>query len=345
MSVLKSTEFSPVRIKSAVEMQNRLNFKFDIDPNLEKPESILAHYVVRPMLPCGIKGCHQPHNEGLLVRLSTGCEANFGIDCGAKYFGDSFHQLTDEFKQRRLLPQFRQEIAVAQRELLPRSAEIALIDGRAEKFAKMLARLPQKFPKLGESLRKRAERNESGLFAERQRTDDELERMLALNSSLKRSEILFESVKVGNIDGLPALLMVSQGFSSISARLEELRGLNPHSLTYSKAQPLVQWLDQAQDWLAAKERFILLADKFISAENFENIRGLREASEVKDVNYASFLESLLKPTVSKLLREKSANEPTPENGQRAEAPNPQEAAKPKTGQKMMMQYMPSREST
>jgi hypothetical protein len=295
------------------------------------------------MLACGIRECRQPHNEGLLVRLSTGHETNFGIDCGAKYFGDSFHQLTDEFKQRRLLPQFRQEIAAAQREFLPRSAEIALIDGRAEKLAKMLARLPQKFPKVGESLKRRAERNESEVFVERQRSEDELERMLALNSSLKRSEVLFERVKIGNVDGLASLLMVSQAFLRISAQIEEIRGVNPYSLTYARAQPIVMALDHINDRLAEKERFIRLADMFIAAENFEKIRGLKEAVELKAVNHAQFVEALLKPPVSKSVPATSANDSFSENGRRAESPKTPVAQKPKAGRSMMMQYLPIRE--
>jgi hypothetical protein len=343
MSAVKSTEFSPVRIKSAEEMRSRPNFKIDIDPKFEKPESVVAHYFLRPMLACGIQGCHQPHNEGLLVRLSTGHETNFGIDCGAKYFGDSFHQLTDEFKQRRLLPQFRQEIAAAQREFLPRSAEIALLDGRAEKLAKMLARLPQKFPKVGESLKKRAERNESEIFAERQRSEDELERMLALNSSLKRSEVLFERVKIGNIDGLESLQMVSKAFSRISAQIEEIRGVNPYSLTYAKAQPLVLALDQINDRLAEKERFIRLADMFISAENFEKICGMKEALEFKDIAYSGFLDSLLKPTTAKLTRASSANDLVPNGPRQSEQPTTKAPQKLESGRSMMMQYMPRRE--
>ncbi|MCA3002775.1 MAG: hypothetical protein ING73_10590 [Rhodocyclaceae bacterium] len=343
MSAVKSTEFSPVRIKSAEEMRSRPNFKIDIDPKFEKPESVVAHYFLRPMLACGIQGCHQPHNEGLLVRLSTGHETNFGIDCGAKYFGDSFHQLTDEFKQRRLLPQFRQEIAAAQREFLPRSAEIALLDGRAEKLAKMLARLPQKFPKIGEALKKRAERNESEIFAERQRSEDDLERMLALNSSLKRSEVLFERVKTGNIDGLESLQMVSKAFSRVSAQIEEIRGVNAYSLTYAKAQPLVMALDQINDRLAEKERFIRLADKFISAENFEKIRDLKEAVELKVFTHALFVEALLKPPASKSVLATSANDAISEKGRGAESPKTQVAQKPKAGRSMMMQYLPIRE--
>lgn len=340
MSAIEKYELRNIRIKFFSELTERPKFKVDINPNTEKPEMILGHYFLRPMVPCGIKGCHQPHNEGLLVRLSSGAEANFGIDCGAKYFGENFIALTEDFKQKNLLPQFRSDIAQAKSFWLPKRAEIALLDGKAIEVSHMLRRFLEIFQKTGKEISRRSILNEPTIFSEQRRSDKEVDDLLALNPSLREATIRFHKIPIGRLKGLAAFGLMHEVHGEIAAKLGELESLTPYTLSYAKAQPLVQWIDQLDGWVAKKKKFLDQAEQFFSKENHDFVCSIADPVELSALKDESFLELLRRPRSYRTVKGKSANDANVEHlttGTDEAAVQPRAL---KSWEKMMFQYMP-----
>jgi hypothetical protein len=177
LDLINSADF--IEVTSYAEMEARPNFQKDIDPKLAKPIRILAAYVFKKEVPCGVPDCHEPHGKGYLVLYSNGAEGNMGHVCGEKTFGEEFKVLQRQFQRLSRLLAYRRTIESFQLRADSIQERIAELRNRphgadwvhwsGEHF---LERLPDQLRK---QLRDRARRGETAVYDIREMTDEEVE--------------------------------------------------------------------------------------------------------------------------------------------------------------------------
>lgn len=86
-----------IRVESWEEIQSRPDFDGQLDPNAHDLASIIGSYVFVDRIACGLSNCRTPHGRGYLVATKDARVTNIGKDCGAKYFGVDFEELSRKF--------------------------------------------------------------------------------------------------------------------------------------------------------------------------------------------------------------------------------------------------------
>jgi hypothetical protein len=86
-----------IRVESWEEIQSRPDFDGQLDPTAHDLASIIGSYVFIDKIACGLSNCRKPHGRGYLVVTKTKRVTNIGKDCGAKYFGVDFEEMSRKF--------------------------------------------------------------------------------------------------------------------------------------------------------------------------------------------------------------------------------------------------------
>ena len=83
-------------------MSGREAFQAPLDHTQHVLKAVLSDYHFERQAPCGLKGCRQWHNTGLLVVTESGAETNIGQICGRTHFGAEAVRLArDDYEKRK----------------------------------------------------------------------------------------------------------------------------------------------------------------------------------------------------------------------------------------------------
>ena len=188
------------------QIESRPQFAQDINSDDVVPKSVLAVYQFAEKVPCGLKHCHRPHNKGVLVEMTDGRETNLGHECGANHFGETFDDLKNSFirrseraRQLQRIDQFKSrkdEILAKLRELNQGDYGVKWVANTRRRLLEIVG------PAVSKQLGERARGGQPVVFEERERGVQEIERLMAQNPNARRSEFRYESVKVGELEGL-----------------------------------------------------------------------------------------------------------------------------------------------
>lgn len=90
-------EKGPVRIENWEDIRSRPGFVESLDHEEHQLGTVIGRYIFKEPIKCGLKGCRTEHNKGYLVATVSAHETNIGKDCGKKYFGIDFQEMTRQF--------------------------------------------------------------------------------------------------------------------------------------------------------------------------------------------------------------------------------------------------------
>lgn len=240
----------------------------DIDPVLRPLQKLLWHYSLREMMPCGLKGRH-PHKTGVVVRLVDGGITNLGHDCGKKEFGAAYdnaagHYVADVLRPRLQLG--REAVQLSQpslRALLTRA--VAAGNERRD--------FNEAFPQLTRRLKERsASNNGDRIYKPRERTEQEIENLLALNPRSRRDEVRYEQVQIGVIDGLAAW---SGGERVNLAKLEtdavQFLQMPLANASFETMSTWASWLDAFAANLSRADQQVITNERFFARQNVRKL--------------------------------------------------------------------------
>ncbi|WMY11757.1 hypothetical protein [Paraburkholderia phenoliruptrix] len=86
-----------VRVENWEAIQARPDFDGQLNPAAHELAAIIGSYVFSEYIACGLSNCRTPHGRGYLVVTKDARVTNIGKDCGARYFGVDFEDLTRQF--------------------------------------------------------------------------------------------------------------------------------------------------------------------------------------------------------------------------------------------------------
>lgn len=98
-----STPERLIRFEVALDFQQRLGFREDLQPGDGKPFRIIGGYAFKKpnWLKCGFSNCKTVHGSGFVIRNVNGLETNIGHCCGKTMFQADWHVMFDQFETQR----------------------------------------------------------------------------------------------------------------------------------------------------------------------------------------------------------------------------------------------------
>ncbi|MEM5300032.1 hypothetical protein VSR82_38040 [Burkholderia sp. JPY481] len=86
-----------IRVGSWEDIQARPDFDGQLDPAAHELAAIIGSYVFPDYIACGLSNCRTKHGRGYLVATKDARVTNIGKDCGARYFGVDFEDMSWQF--------------------------------------------------------------------------------------------------------------------------------------------------------------------------------------------------------------------------------------------------------
>lgn len=196
------------RPQSFEEMASRAGFLTPLDHAEHTLESVLSAYSFQRQVPCGLKGCRQLHYSGLLVRTASGAETNLGHVCGRSHFGDDFQTAVAVHQQLR----DRADLIARAKGLQAEAPAIAL---KIKEFGYSRAFGAKWATKVGaeiawvigqpllDSLAVAQMRGDLEVKEYRQRTEEEIDDLVAANPGMTRARARDATSVIGVLEPMP----------------------------------------------------------------------------------------------------------------------------------------------
>jgi hypothetical protein len=86
-----------IRIDSWEDIEGRPGYDANLDPSAHELEVIIGRYAFKDKILCGLSNCKTPHTRGYIVVTKDARTTNIGKDCGSKYFGVDFDDMSRQF--------------------------------------------------------------------------------------------------------------------------------------------------------------------------------------------------------------------------------------------------------
>jgi hypothetical protein len=110
MVITLNSEQGLINVESWEDIENRPGFITNLNPSEHQLESIIGRYLFKEKIRCGLSNCHTPHAKGYIVKTKGGQSTNIGKDCGKKYFGVDFEELSKKFDRDIKEKEYREQL-------------------------------------------------------------------------------------------------------------------------------------------------------------------------------------------------------------------------------------------
>ena len=239
-----------------------------------------------------------------------GDETNIGHVCGKKFSGTSFAKGVENYRRDILAPELRQKLLRSKdsiRSVLPRVVELCAEDEAA--LGKQNRNFRRLFPQLTKVLTQRAARGKTAITQVRQRSREEVERLVGFNPGTPRDRFVYEETTVAEIKGLKTFgenlheLLHSQ----LREPIEQFLNGNVALMTVEQLIKTDIWLRNIDEILSRAETTIADARAFFSEDNFEALRTLDIPEDEKKKLDFTRLQSLAKGDPRDLLNNSGTN--------------------------------------
>lgn len=276
-----------IEITSYDELLARPFFRSEIDVSLVKLLRIIGWYKLKETIKCAKSDCHKNHNEGYLVELDNGLEANIGNCCGRKAFPE-FGRLKNEFESRKRISNYRERLVFFKsslNSLYCRLSELKKRDNGASWLQERTEAFRQGCPvELVQILRARAQRGEDEVYVARRETDEEAALRSAMSHRTKdedededgefarsgrTSRIEYVRELIGRVQGLDIwkknirVLLVER----IEQRANEFSTEDIYQLSEAKLRIWVSWAEGVESSINEIEALLMEGSAFFQECN------------------------------------------------------------------------------
>jgi hypothetical protein len=297
--IIINTDFGLVPVESWDDVLSLPNYTPDLDSKQHELATIIGRYLFRERVRCGLSNCHTPHEKGYVVTTKTGAVTNIGKDCGAKYFGVDFEDMTRKFDRDLHEREMREQLTsfMFQIEFLEeRLHEIRRSTKGADWMHKSIHALQMIGGNVPAGVVRRLGamvRSGSGVInLSREATAAEVD--AARSMGVKISMPYYVDEPVGEIVGIQAMypeydlrkLLVLE----VDEKLKEFKTKNIDTLTYDQLKEWAKWQGGIDRVLDSVNEAIAYGHRLLTRENLCQFNKVLSKSEIEQ--FRGFLQVL-----------------------------------------------------
>lgn len=289
-----------IHIKSEKQLHDLAGYTKDIKPEDEPQLRIIGHYYLTPMIQCGIKSCHQKHNEGVVLALSDGRVTNVGHICGER-FGDRFRTAFKTYSDQHIRPPAIQKLAELKTRLA--TMQMALHDMRTKtnQLCERIQAFRERFPRVAQELVRRANSGNDRVFESVPLTNAEVDNLVAANPGSRREQFRYREELRGRIAGLKlfAIKLRDQIVTGFVDKAEQLRDADIPALSTER---LLNWDNWAEDFdrrFDEASALLALGTEFFSRGNLDLLAYLAVGNDQAEGLRKLTVDNLFKSTTAK----------------------------------------------
>jgi hypothetical protein len=260
-------------VRAALDIQNLPGYKPRVKSEDDPFARILQSYYLRVPMQCAL--CGQWHKEGYIVELQHGGVTNIGHICGRRAWL-TFSRMENEYLETQLRPRLIAKLHAS----IPRLSELADSTHQLRPAALQLGHrkkeFVRRFPSLSDELRRRASNNQLAVTESRERHNDSIEALLALNPNQSRATLRYEEVPVGTLRGLPlfAANIHDLVVVNFAAKVEAFPTIHFASLPIQQLNDWDLWLDSLDGLQRAALQTLQDGAAFFSPSNLTLLQKL-----------------------------------------------------------------------
>lgn len=266
------------RIRSSTDLHSVTGFRESVDPQQSPLKRIITHYHLSDETACGLKSCRQPHREGFLVELIGGGCTNVGHVCG-RQFGERFATEHRLYAEREIRPKAIALLQETMQRIKAQLQEFDQLEAAAEKISKRKISLREIYPKLYDDLKRRGANARAAVFSTRERSQEEIQELRALNPS-GPSPSPFEEVHEGTLEGLRCLVTTygDEIKGALTGRARALLQIEASQLPLDILLEWERWCLHLDDSLERANSLIKEGARFFSDSNLKLLKWIPASS-------------------------------------------------------------------
>ncbi|MDG9758973.1 hypothetical protein N7365_12810 [Pseudomonas sediminis] len=297
-----STERGLVKVKDWDDILSLPGFIENLDPKDQKLDSIIGQYIFADKIRCGLSNCHTPHAKGYVASTESGQITNIGKDCGKRYFGIDFENLSKKFdsdvkaqNNRELLSTFKNQLEKVTEDIkflrnAPKGAD--WVNRKARQLTSFGGEVPS------EAVRKLIEmaKIKSGsLSINREATAEEIEDLEAISGKEIKIRPHYISEKIANIIGIEALYPENDLRQILVIDLEsgikQIDKLDIYTATHTQLAHHAKWASQYEEKIESARRSVQYGKALLAKENLAPLKHIIKSPA--DINsFENYLKSL-----------------------------------------------------
>jgi hypothetical protein len=299
--IVLNTSKELVRVENWADIEARIGFTTDLDPEAHTLDSIIGRYAFSDRIRCGLSNCHAPHAKGYIVVTKDGRETNIGKDCGKTYFGVDFETLSRQFDQDISEKENRDKLWSFFFKIDELKEQIQELRA-AEKAANWVYRMSRPLLETGKSVPHEIVRRiatmiktrQSGVTVEREATEREVQELeVAQGRNLARPQYVTDPV--AEVQGLEALYPENDLRELLVIELEEkIKAFEEESIDALTFEPLrrwAKWIGTVDSTLQTAARSLESGRRLLRSENLAPfIRIVKERQD--EAQFEKYLKSL-----------------------------------------------------
>lgn len=294
-----NTDRGLINVSSWEDVLTIAGYTPNLNPTEHELSSIIGRYVFRDMVHCGLSNCHTPHERGYVVTTKSGAVTNIGKDCGTKYFGVNFEDLSKKFDRDVNEKEMRERLATFAfgiEELEEQLQHIRHEPHGADWINKRVSNLQSRGGNVPDDVIRRLTemvRSGSGLLTKpREASSEEIEALRATGARTGKPHYIEEPV--GEIVGFEAMypeydlrkLLVL----NIDEKLRDFKMLNEDTMTYEQLKYWTKWIGSIDNTLEIVIEAINHGQRLLTSDNLIQFNQVLTRAD-KDL-FRGFLKTL-----------------------------------------------------
>lgn len=271
-----NTDLGLVNVNSWDDVINIPGFNPNLDSSKHKLSTIIGRYLLPEQTACGLKKCHKQHAKGYVVSTESGAVTNIGKDCGKKYFGVDFEDLSKKFDRDLDEKESRDRLATFSfgiEELEYRIKELRNSTQGADWVYKRVTALQTRGGDVPDEvinmLTGMVKTGSGTLIRPRFASPDEIDRFREMGVRIKDPHIIEE--QVGSIAGFEALYpeydLKKILILDLKQNINIFKSLNQDTLTFEELKHWSKWIGTVDSALEKAQESIIHGNRLLSKEN------------------------------------------------------------------------------
>ncbi|MGC2049783.1 MAG: hypothetical protein WA635_14380 [Gallionella sp.] len=274
-----NSEQGLINVENWEDIETRPGFITNLNPSEHQLESIIGRYLFKEKIRCGLSNCHTPHAKGYIVKTKGGQSTNIGKDCGKKYFGVDFEDLSKKFDRDIKEKEYRDQLYSFSFQI--EELERTISDLRKkERGADWVYKKTRPLVSTGKDcpeviVRRISTMIKTGtntLSVQREATQEETETLEAMqNRKVPRPHFIEEPI--AEIDGIQTMYPENDLKELLVRDLEEnlqvFKGKDIDSLSFDELRHWAKWINSVESILETATMAVSLGNTLLSRSNLE----------------------------------------------------------------------------